>query len=85
MGTKTELPLRDWAHLLFAVVIVLLLPYALFGKDKKTAGWIAMVNGIQISMACIFMQPYFLIANPFLALYAISPIWKKKTNAASKY
>lgn len=84
MWTKAERSLNDWVRIPFAVMIVLLFPYALFGHHKKTAGYIALINGIQISLTWIFMQPYFLIANPFLALYATSPIWKKKINAATK-
>lgn len=84
MGSNTKLKLRYWAYVLFAVVVALLFPYALFSKDKKIGKWIAMVNGMQISMACIFMQPYFLITNPFLALFAFSPTWKK-INAAKKH
>lgn len=76
--------MKNGWHLLVAIVIALLLPYALFGKDKKTAGWIAFVNGLEISLACVFLQPLFLIANPFLALFALSPIWTKRTHAPSK-
>ena len=70
--------MKNGWHLLVAIGIVLLLPYAFFGKDKKTAGWIAFVNGMAISLACVFLQPLFLIANPFLALFALSPIWTKR-------
>lgn len=70
--------MKNGLHLLIALGIVLLLHYALFGKNKKTAGWIAFFNGLEISLACVFLQPLFLIVNPFLALFALSPIWTKK-------
>ena len=30
-----------------ATIVVLFLPYALFGKNKKISGWIAFLNGMQ--------------------------------------
>ena len=77
MLTKIESPLKHPSQLLIAIAIALLLPYALFGKHKKTARWIALINGVQISLTCVFFEPLFLIFNPFLALFALSPIWKK--------
>lgn len=76
--------MKQVVHLFVAIVVVLLLPYALFGKDKRTAGWIAFVNGLEISLACVFLQPLFLIANPFLSLFALSPFWKRQTHAIRK-
>lgn len=60
-----------------AMILVAFLPYPLFGKHKKIARSVAVLNGFQISLACAFLEPLFLIANPFLALFAISPIWKR--------
>lgn len=77
MLSRIEPSLKYLRHLLLAVAIALLLPYALFGKHKKTARWIALINGVQISLAYVFFEPAFLIPNPFLALFALSPIWKK--------
>lgn len=71
-------------HLLLAVVVTLVLPYALFGKNKQVAKWLAFINGIEISLALVFLEPLFLLANPFLALLAVSPIWKKTTHASLK-
>lgn len=64
-----------------AMIVVLFLPYVLFGKRKKLANWLAFVNGIEISMACIFLEPLFLAFNPFLAFFASSSIWKKTRHA----
>jgi len=68
------------AHVI-AVAVVVLLPYALFGKNKKLSGWIAFMNGIQISLALFFLEPLFLVPNPFLSIFACSPIWKRMTHA----
>lgn len=76
--------LKTIVHLIVAVVITLFLPYALFGKHKKLARSMAVINGIEISLALIFLEPLFLIANPFLVLLAVSPIWKKMNHAPSK-
>ena len=70
-------------HLIVAVAITLFLPYALFGKHKKLASCIALFNGIELSLALVFLEPLFLVANPFLALLAVSPIWKKITHATN--
>ena len=77
MLTKIESPMKHPSQLLIAIAIALLLPYALFGKHKKTARWIALINGVQISLACVFFEPLFLVSNPFLALFALSPLWKE--------
>ena len=81
---KTERVMRHGVHLFVALIVVLFLPYALFGKDKRTARWIAFVNGLEISLACVFLQPLFLIANPFLALFSLSPLWKRESHAIRK-
>jgi len=62
--------------------VVLLVPYALFGNNKKVAGWIAFFNGLEISLSLVFLEPLFLLTNPFLALFAISPMWRRMNHAA---
>lgn len=66
-----------------AVLVVALVPYALFGKHKKIARWLAISNGMQISLAIIFFQPLFLLPNPFLALIAMSRMVKKYLGLSS--
>ena len=64
-----------------AIFVVLFLPNILFGKRKKLANWLAFINGIEISLACIFLEPLFLLFNPFLAIFASSSIWKNARHA----
>lgn len=65
----------------FSLCIVTLLPYALFGKNKKVSGWLAFLNGMQISLAVVFFEPLFFLPNPFLALFASSSMWKSTRHA----
>lgn len=72
-------------HVLLAAVIVTLVPYAIFGQSKRVGAVLAVINGVQISLAGIFFEPLWLLANPFLALLAaVSPVWKKKRHAIGK-
>jgi len=68
-------------HLFVAIIVVLFLPYALFGKNKKVSGWIALLNGMQLSLTAVFLEMLFLAPNPFLAIFAVSPMWKRFTHA----
>lgn len=67
-----------------AVLVVALVPYALFGKHKKIASWVALFNGIELSLAIAFLEPLYLLTNPFIALAAVSLNSKKTNNAISK-
>lgn len=67
-----------------AVTVVLFFPFALFGNSKRISRWIALFNGIEISFALVFFEPFFLLPNPFLALLASSPIWTKRNHVARK-
>ncbi len=66
-----------YAEKLLAVLVVALVPYALFGKHKKIARWLALINGMQISLTLIYLEPLFLLPNPFLAIVSMSRIVKK--------
>ena len=76
--------MKDLKHAVIAGIIALLIPYALYGKDTKASRCIALLNGIELSLACLFFQPLFLLANPFLAIFALSPSWKKMIHATNK-
>lgn len=69
------------AHVAIALPVVILFPYALFGQNKKALAWVALLNGIQISLTLIFFEPLLLLPNPFLSIFACSPIWKRITHA----
>lgn len=69
------------AHIAIALPVVMLLPYALFGQNKKVSACIALMNGIQISLGLVFLDVLFLAPNPFLAIFAVSPMWKRFTHA----
>ena len=71
-------------ELAVGLLVVAFVPYALFGKNKKFAGWLAFINGMEISLALVFLEPLLLLPNPFLALYASSSIWTKRNHVARK-
>lgn len=76
--------MKTAVHLIVAVIVTLFLPYALFAKFKKLGRCLALINGVEISLALVFLEPLFLVANPFLALLAVSPILKRNTHAPVK-
>jgi len=69
-------------NLLLAGLVVTLAPYALFGKKRNLAAWIAFLNGVLISLSLAFVEPLFLLPNPLIALVAISPLRAKKHHAS---
>lgn len=76
--------IRKQVHICLAILVVALLPYALFGRHKKIARWVALFNGIELSLAIAFLEPLYLLTNPFIALAAVSLNSKKTNNAISK-
>lgn len=69
-------------NLFLAGLVVTLVPYALFGRNRKLAAWVAFLNGVLISLSLAFLEPTFLLPNPLIALVAISPLWAKKHHAS---
>lgn len=82
--TFETVQIRKPIHIFLALIVVALVPYALFGKHKKLAGWLALINGIQISLALVFLEPLYLLTNPFIALAGVSKKPKETINAKFK-
>lgn len=71
-------------QLAIGLLVVAFVPYALFGARPKIAKGLALFNGALISLVLIFGEPWLLLPNPFLALFASTSIWTKRNHVGRK-